>query len=152
VTISACIISRRPGCRRAGSPSAGAADDPCRMDCSWGTACPPRRSHTRARRPRGDRRAPRTRCRLNVRITPASGPPHVITAGLKSATTGREQAQQHDAPFHSITLSARIKRACRDWPSGPAPAIESRPQRSTTITILIRLASAALSPALAYPV
>jgi hypothetical protein len=69
------------------------------------------------------------------------------------ATTGREQAQQHDAPFHSITLSARIKRACRDWPSGPAPAIESRPQRSTTITItiLIRLASAALSPALAYP-
>jgi hypothetical protein len=25
------------------------------------------------------------RCPLNVRITPASGPPHVITAGLKSA-------------------------------------------------------------------
>src|SRR4029450_13621371 len=43
----------RPGSRRGGSPSAGAADDPCRTDCSWGTACPPRRTRTHARHPTG---------------------------------------------------------------------------------------------------
>ena len=53
------VISRRLGSRRAGSPSAGAADDPCRTGCSWGTAFPPPRSRTRTHHPMGDCRAPR---------------------------------------------------------------------------------------------
>src|SRR5262245_64665111 len=41
---------------RGGSPSAGAADDPCRMDCTTDTACPPHRTVGRT----------------------TSGPPHVL--------------------------------------------------------------------------
>jgi hypothetical protein len=58
-------LIRRRGFRRAEIPPVGAADDPCRMDCTPGTASPPRRSRTHARRPTEDRRASRTptRCR-----------------------------------------------------------------------------------------
>ena len=60
------VISRRLGSRRAGSPSAGAADDPCRTGCSWGTAFPPPRSRTRNHHPMYKNRSIERRTRIGA--------------------------------------------------------------------------------------
>ena len=49
------------------------------------------------------------RCRLNVRITPASGPQRLITACRMSAKTGCEQSQQSNPLFNHL-VGALLKK------------------------------------------
>jgi len=104
------VINRRPSCRRAGSPSTGAADDPCPMDCSWGTAYLPRRSHTRARRPRGHPRASRT-----PNPCPGSGRTSRHATGSAAQSSERTISRRR---MSSLILNSAMAAASADFSSG----------------------------------